>query len=272
MPKQRIITLLTDFGWSGPYAAEMKGVILNIVPSATVVDITHDIPQGDILAGAFVLRQVLPYFPAGSIHCVVVDPTVGTDRRIIAAKYAGQTIILPDNGLISLVEQDQTLEQIVVVRNQKYFFTPAISSTFHGRDVIAPAAAHLADGLAMDRLGPMPDKFTLLDIPAPHVDADGSLVGRIIYVDHFGNLISDISAQLLQSVWGGEQFDVEVSLKGGKIGLLKAAYAFAESGEPLALINSMALVEIAINSGRACNALSAGVGAEIRLIKQVHKV
>ncbi len=267
MPKQRIITLLTDFGWSGPYAAEMKGVILNIASAATVVDITHDIPQGDILAGAFVLRQVLPYFPTGTVHCVVVDPTVGTDRRIIAAKYAGQMIVLPDNGLISLVDQDQPLEQIVVVRNQKYFLTPATSPTFHGRDIIAPVAAHLAGGLAMDRLGPAPEKFKLLDIPAPYVDTDGSLVGRIIYVDRFGNLISDISAEMLQSTWGDKPDDVEVSLPGRKIGLLKVAYAFAQPGEPLALINSMSLVEVAVNSGRACDALTAGVGAEIRLAK-----
>ncbi len=268
MPKQRIITLLTDFGWSDPYSAEMKGVILGIAPAATVVDITHDIPPGNILAGAFVLRQVLPYFPPGTIHCVVVDPTVGTDRRIIAAKYAGQTIVFPDNGVISLIEQDQPLEQIVVVRNQRYFLTPATSPTFHGRDIIAPVAAHLAGGLAMDRLGPTPDKFKLLDVPAPYVDTDGSLIGRVIYVDHFGNLISDISAELLQSTWGDEPADVEVALAGRKIGPLKVAYAFAESGGPLALINSMSLVEVAVNGGRACDVLAAGVDAEIRLSRQ----
>lgn len=256
---------MTDFGWSGPYAAEMKGVILNITASATVVDITHDIPPGDILAGAFVLRQILPYFPAGSVHCVVVDPTVGTDRRIIAAKYAGQTIVFPDNGIISLVEQDQPLEQIVVVRNQKYFLTSTASPTFHGRDIIAPVSAHLAGGLSMDRLGPVADKFKLLDIPSPRVDTDGSLVGRIVYVDHFGNLISDISAGLLEEFCGGGPADVEIALTGREIGPLKSAYAFAEPGEPLALINSMSLLEVAVNGSKACDSLDAGVGSEIRL-------
>ncbi|MCK4625468.1 MAG: SAM-dependent chlorinase/fluorinase [Phycisphaerae bacterium] len=268
MAKQRIVTLLTDFGWSGPYAAEMKGVILNIAAGATVVDITHDIPPGDILAGAFVLRQVFPYFPAGTVHCVVVDPTVGTDRRIIAAKYAAQTIVFPDNGIVSLIEQDQPLEQIAVVRNQKYFLTSAVSPTFHGRDIIAPVSAHLVGGLPMDRLGPKPDKFKLLDIPAPRVDRDGSIIGQVVYVDHFGNLISDISAELLEEVRGGGPADVEISLADRGIGPLNLSYAFAEPGEPLALINSMSLVEVALNGGRACDSLNSGVGSEIRVIRR----
>ncbi len=266
MAKQRIVTLLTDFGRSGPYVAEMTGVIMSITPGATVVDITHDIPPGDILAGAFVLRQAFGYFPPDTVHCVVVDPTVGTDRRIMAARYAGQTIVFPDNGVIGLVERDYPLEQIVAIRNEQYFLESTTSATFHGRDIIAPVAAYLSGGLPMDRLGPAPGKFKLLDIPEPAEEPDGLIRGQIIYVDHFGNLISDVSAQLLHQVWG-EPVGVVVFCAGNNIGVLKATYAFAAPGAPLSLINSMSLVEVAVNGGRACDILDAGVGAEVRLVR-----
>ena len=263
MAKQRIVTLLTDFGLADPYVAEMKGVILNIAPGTALVDITHEISAGDVMAAAFVLRQVLPYFPEGTVHCAVVDPGVGTERRILAARYAGQSVVFPDNGLITFVDRDQPLEQIASVRNEQYFAT-SISTTFHGRDVMAPVAAHIVRGLSLEKLGPPPERFKLLDIPPPCEDADGSLVGQVIYLDHFGNLISSVAASSLKLV-PSDRVGPEVFCGTQSVGPLRIAYASAAPGEPLALINSMSLVEVAVNGGRACDVLSAGVGTPIRV-------
>lgn len=261
---QKIITLLTDFGLSDPYIAEMKGVILSIAPMAKIVDITHQIPPGDVLAGAFTLWSAFPYFPAGTVHCVVVDPTVGTQRKILAARYSNQTIVFPDNGVITFIERSFPLEQIVSVRNQRFFLMPTPSNTFHGRDIFAPVSAHLARGVRIDLLGPTPEKFQLLDIPEPRQQEDRTIVGQVIYVDHFGNLISNIPVDMLKEVQGRSAV-LEGYCGDRKIGPIKPSYGFANPGEPLVLINSMGLVEIAVNGSRACDLLHANQGTEIRI-------
>lgn len=264
MPRRPIVTLLTDFGLADPYVAEMKGVILSIQPLAAMVDITHQIPPGDVLAGAVALRQALPYFPEGTVHCAVVDPGVGTERRILAARYAGQAIVAPDNGLISFVEQDQPLSEIVVVRNDRYFLPGPTSATFHGRDIMAPVAAAIAGGLDLTKLGPPPEKFKLLDLPQPRSEDGGVVVGQIIYVDRFGNLISNVPAVLLEQSLG-DRVAAVVSCAGRDVGAIQATYDFGEAGQPLALINSMSLLEVAVKGGKASDVLGAGVGAEVRV-------
>ena len=262
---QKIITLLTDFGLSDPYVAEMKGVILSIAPMARIIDITHQIPPGDVLAGAFTLWSAFPYFPPETVHCVVVDPTVGTERKILAARYNNQTIVFPDNGIITFVERSFPLEQIVSVRNQRFFLTPTPSYTFHGRDIFAPIAAHLARGVKLDLLGPIPGKIQMIDIAEPYLQDDGTIVGKIIYIDHFGNLISNIPAEMLKQSFDKSAPTVFCGER--KIGQIKPTYSFAQPGELVALINSMGLVEIAVNGSRACDALQGKVGTEI-YIKQ----
>jgi S-adenosylmethionine hydrolase len=271
MAKNRVVTLLTDFGLADPYVAAMKGVILSIAPGATLVDLSHDVPAGDVMTGAFVLRQAFPYFPAGTVHCAVVDPSVGTDRRIMAACYAGQSIVFPDNGVITFVDRDQPLEEIVVVRNEQYFLARTVSTTFHGRDIMAPVAARLADGLSLAALGPPPERFKLLDLPPPCKGADGSLVGQVIYVDKFGNLISSLSADMVDLA-PRDRTGPDVYCGERRLGPLQVSYAFVPPGEPLALINSMSLVEVAVNGGRACDVLSAGLGTPIRLTKRRSEV
>ena len=265
MPRRPIVTLLTDFGQADAYAAQMKGVLLSLLPTVEVVDITHQVPRGDVLAGAFALRQALPYFPAGTVHCVVVDPGVGTDRRILAACYAGQTVVCPDNGVITFVDEDQPLETISVVRNDQYFLPGPVSSTFHGRDIMAPVAARVAAGLSVDKLGPPAEKFKLLDLPAPSAGEDGSLAGTVLHVDGFGNLISNISAAMLERITG-DLLGWEVRCADRSVGALLSGYAVADPGEPLALVNSLGLVEVAVNAGRACDVLGAAVGARIDVI------
>jgi S-adenosylmethionine hydrolase len=264
MARQRVVTLLTDFGLGDPYVAEMKGVILTIAPAACLVDISHQVAPGDVLGGAFVLRQALPYFPPRTVHCVVIDPGVGTERRILAARYAGQSVVCPDNGVISLVNRDQPLEKIAIVRNERYFLRPTVSTTFHGRDILAPVAAHLARGLDVGVLGPQPEKIRLLEIPQPRPDADGSLVGEVIHVDRFGNLVSNVRADALGHL-AGAGIGVEVLCEDRSVGPIRAAYAHVSPGEALALVNSMGLVEVAVNGGRACDALAAGVGTPVRI-------
>jgi len=264
MAKQRVITLLTDFGTSDHYVAAVKGVMLAVMPEATLVDITHELPPGDILAGAFVLAQALPHFPPGTVHCVVVDPTVGTDRRALAAVYGGQTVVFPDNGVITLVNRSRPLEAIAVVRDERYFLSPSLSSTFHGRDLFAPVAAHLAAGLGVERLGPQPENITLLELPEPQRRGDAEVLGQVLHVDRFGNLISNIPATMLGAPVESDR-PCEVFCGDRPVGPLRPTYAVVERGRPLALINSMGLVEVAVNGGSAAEHFGAGVGAEIRV-------
>lgn len=286
MAKPSIIALLTDFGSSDTYVAQLKAVILSIAPEAVLVDVTHGIAPGDVLAGAFALRQALPYFPPGTVHCVVVDPGVGTERRIIAARFAAQAVVCPDNGLISFVSQDLPMQEIAVVRDERYFLTPAVSATFHGRDIMAPVAAHVARGLALSRLGPRPERIKMLDIPQARVEADGMIVGQVVSVDHFGNLISNIPARMLAETGAATPAaaallanlpafqlaaaiaPVEVLCNGRPLGLLQATYAAVSPGEPVAVVNGAGVVEVAVNLGRAKDVLSASVGSEIRIVRK----
>jgi len=266
MARERIVTLLTDFGWAGPYVAEMKGVLLTLAPRVTLVDISHNIGPGDILAGAFVLRQVVPNFPPDTVHCVVVDPSVGTERRMLAARYGSQIIVFPDNGVISLVDESMPLEEIAVVADPRLFLGEGEKSTFQGRDVVAPVAARLAEGFPVHRLGPRPDTFKLLELPETRVGDDGEIAGEVLYVDDFGNLISNITARMVGEALGGV-LGMEVLCDGRAVGKVVAAYGFVKAGEPLALVNSMDVLEVAVNKGRACDRFEAGVGAKISVRK-----
>ena len=261
MAKRVLATLLTDFGLRDAYVAAMKGVLLSRCRRAQLVDISHEVPPQNVLAAALILAEAARYFPPGTLHIVVVDPGVGTARRILAARYGAQRFLFPDNGVITRVDATMPLEEIVVVRNTKYLPADQPSQTFHGRDLFAPVAAHLLNGLAIRQLGPRPETYKLLEIPAPRAGA-GRIDGEIIFVDGFGNLISNIPAELVQ-----EQFDdverVEVTCGGRPVGCVRGAYGFVEPGAPVALFNSMRLLEVAVNQGRADQALRCSPGAAV---------
>ncbi|HUS48501.1 MAG TPA: SAM-dependent chlorinase/fluorinase [Phycisphaerae bacterium] len=265
MAKQRLVTLLTDFGTRDPYVAAMKGVILSACPHAQVVDISHDIPPQDVLAAAVVLAQATRYFPPDTLHVVVVDPSVGTNRRILAGRFGGQVFLFPDNGVITFVAESTPAEALVSVSNTTYLPPRPPSMTFHGRDIFAPVAGHILNGVPLSRLGPQPQKYELLDIPAP-AERQGGLVGEVIYVDRFGNMVSNVSDEALGR-WCKDPAAVRVVCAGRNVGPLQGTYAFAGVGEPLALFNSMGLLEVAVNRGRACDVLRAGVGCEVRLLQ-----
>ena len=262
MPRQMIATLLTDFGLRDPYVATMKGVMYSICPDAHIVDISHAVAPHDILGAAFILAQSVTSFPEGTVHVIVVDPDVGTEREILAARFAGQHFVFPDNGVISFIAAAMPLEQIVAVRDKRYFRTSAPSGTFHGRDILAPVAARILLGLDLRRLGPQPGKYKLLELPKV-AESSGELAGEVLYVDRFGNMITNITDTVIRKHW--DVLDrVQVFCNGRGVGPLRNNYA-AGAGEPLAIINSMGLVEIALSRARASAALGARVGTPVRV-------
>lgn len=258
-----VIALMTDFGTSDHYVAAMKGVILQTNPKAILVDITHEIEPQNVFQAAFTLRQVLPLFPTGTIFVAVVDPTVGTSRRILGARYNDRIVLAPDNGLLTLVHRDADLQEIRVVENRRLFAT-SLSSTFHGRDIFAPVAGHLSAGLSLDQVGPVAGQVEVLDLARPIRNPDGSLQGEVCLVDHFGNLITNISILDLSVTRTGSR-TFQVVIKDRTIGPVRASYADAPRGELVALLGSTQMLEIAVNHGNAAELLGVGRGEPVYL-------
>jgi S-adenosylmethionine hydrolase len=251
-----IITLTTDFGLTDGYVAAMKGVIAGIAPQATVIDITHQIAPQNVREAAYVLHSVLPYFPPGAVHLAVVDPGVGSARRPIAAAAGDQFFVGPDNGLFTYAWQSGQPAACIALDNPAYWRSQ-VSHTFHGRDIFAPVAAHLANGVALATLGaPIADPM-LFDVLTPQQRPDGSLAGQIIHVDHFGNLVSNIPGAWL----AGGRWSVRIA--GQQIIGPSLAYAEGASGQLLALISSGATLEIALRDGSAAGRLGVAVGEPI---------
>ena len=276
-----IITLTTDFGTSSSYAGAMKGVMLGICPEATIVDISHDVPPQDIAYGAFVIACASPYFPSGTVHVCVVDPGVGTARRALLVVTPSGRFLVPDNGLITLVleglsELDSTTKAPIpdeagfldpftaplpsdysaYVLARRELWRKPVSETFHGRDIFAPIAAHVARGARPESLGEAVGETVRLSIPRP-LKLGSTLEGRIIFIDHFGNLVSNIRSTDLP------EGRIMVEVQGRRISGLSRTYAGCE--ELLALIGSHGYLEIAEPMGSAARSLRAEVGAPIRL-------
>jgi len=257
-----MITLTTDFGLKDPYVAEMKAVILGICPNAVIVDITHEIAKFNIRMGAYVLASAVPYFPKGSIHVTVVDPGVGTRRCPIVIQTKQSFFIGPDNGLLVLAAEKQGIMRIHELTNPR-FMLPKVSNTFHGRDIFAPAAAHLMNGVKPEEFGPEIRKAVQPEF-AKVTRRNGVLVGEVLHVDGFGNIITNINEkEVAQSHVKGA---INVELAGYKLKLkLGKAYGEAEPQEPLALIGSHGFLEIALNQGNAAEKFETKPGDKIKL-------
>ncbi len=243
-----LITLLTDFGTADSYVGEVKGVLLSQVHGAALVDITHEVPPGDVRAGQFILSRVWHRFPQGAVHLAVVDPDVGTARRALAAAAVGHFFVAPDNGLLSSLPPDAHFVSLPV---------PAgAAPTFHARDVFAPAAAQLAHGAALTHLGhPITDPVRW---PLPRPRRDGAaVVGEIVYVDRFGTLVSNVPRELVQP-------GARINVGGTDVGTLARTFADVGRGQLVALVGSGGSVEIAVRDGSAARLLGVGVGAEVR--------
>jgi len=254
-----VITLLTDFGWQDGYVGAMKGVILKIAPEARVIDVAHGISPHDITAAALVLRGTYRYFPEGSIHVVVVDPGVGGKRRPLLIATEKYRFIGPDNGVFTLVLREEQKVQAYELRERKYFL-PEVSFTFHGRDIFAPVAAHLALGEEPSRMGPPVPTEDLVQLPIPEPQRKGEAVlGEVIYVDRFGNLVTNISAQTLR----GLDEDLVLEIGGVKIEGIRRAYEEGEEGEVIALWGSWGLLELATKGRSLREMMGWGKGEKV---------
>lgn len=255
-----IITLLTDFGTRDHYVAAMKGVIHRIAPRVSIVDITHEISAQNILEAAFTLRQSLIWYPTGTVHVAVVDPGVGSSRCILAGRYSGQIVLAPDNGLLSLLHRDLRLEELYSVEQER-FFLPNVSSTFHGRDIFAPVAAHIASGLRLSMLGPRVRELEVLPLASPKRSGD-EIRGCVLHVDRFGNLITNIGIEMLANdMRRGKSFCVRVADR--DVGPICNNYSNVDHGELLALIGSSGTIEISVNGGNAAQMLNAKIQTEV---------
>lgn len=257
-----VITLTSDFGTEDHYVACMKGAILGISPKVTLVDITHDILAHGVIQAAFVLRQVWSWFPAGTIHVVVVDPGVGTARHILVGRYSDRIVIAPDNGIISLVHRDGQLQELRILENRQYFAS-SLSRTFHGRDIMAPVAGHMANGVRMADLGPLTDHLEILSLPPVRRDSFG-LDGEVLYVDHFGNLITNISVADINNL-ASRRGKLSAHLGERPIGPIHTTYGDVPDGQPVALVGSTQMLEVAVNRGSASRHFAAGVGTPVSL-------
>ena len=259
-----LVALLTDFGTADGYVGVMKGVILDIAPGIPLVDLTHGVPAQDVRQGAWILHTAWQYLPAGSVCLAVVDPGVGTQRREVAFAAGGRLFVGPDNGLFSYVLNTAPAAAAVLLDNPRYRL-PSVSATFHGRDVFAPAAGHLAAGVPLGELGSVIDPASLarLEVPRPEPHPMG-LLGHVLHVDRFGNLITDFGPDFVASVF----LDPRVRLRVGAAEITSRATTFAmgPADVPFALIDSSGHVAIAVRDGSAAARLGAGVGTEVLAI------
>lgn len=257
-----IITLLTDFGLEDGYAGAMKGVILSICPQANLVDITHLISPGEIRSGAYVLHSVYGTFPAGSIHVGVVDPGVGSSRKPVVIRAGKHTFIGPDNGLFSWVLKCEPTWTCRGLTNEGTW-RPSVSRTFHGRDIFAPVAAHLANGFSLEALGPLHDPLVSDWVMVAKM-ADG-LRGQVIHVDRFGNAVTNVREDDLPAEWrsGGWR----VLARGTPVKRAVGTYSDAPPGMPIALLGSCGHLEIAVNHGDASRLLDLSPGDPVTVVR-----
>jgi S-adenosylmethionine hydrolase len=251
-----LLTLTTDFGTDGPYVAAMKGIILGLAPGTQLVDVSHAIAPQNILEGAFVLAGIIDAFPPGTVHLAVIDPGVGTDRRMIAALVADQWFVLPDNGLLSAVLRGRPPIGIWSITNPA-IRRRTVSPTFHGRDIMAPAAAHLLRGGDPAQLGPELAKVVTLSNFDPRDDEHG-LVGEVIFRDAFGNLITNVRSErlMVHSSWA-------VEIAGSRVEGLSRTYGERPTGTLVALEGSTGWIEVAVVNGDAARQLTAGPGTTV---------
>jgi hypothetical protein len=262
VPDPAILTVTTDFGARDAYVAAVKGVVLSLEPDLRIVDVTHEIGPQDVMQAAFVLRGVIPFFPPGTVHLVVVDPGVGTDRRAIAARKDGHLFVGPDNGLFSLLFQGPP-DELVVLDRPEYWRSPEPSATFHGRDVFAPVAARLAGGVPLAEVGSPSSGLARLHWALPIFDEQG-VRGWVVHVDGFGNCISNIPRDAFEAQRRGRRFKCYVG--NTIIDELSATYGAVAAGEPVLLFDSLDLLEVAVFRGSATEQLEIRAGAPVNLV------
>lgn len=260
MPR-RIVTLTTDFGVSDHFTGVMKGVILSIAPSVEIVDITHEAGAFEISEGAFAIAEAYRYFPKKTVHVVVVDPGVGTSRRPLVAEAAGQYFVAPDNGVLSMIYAREKHKVRAITRDE--YFRKPVSRTFHGRDVFAPVAAHLAKGVSAARFGKLIDNYAKLNFGVPVRTGKRFWQGAVLKVDHFGNLITNFHIEEFPAL---RTRPFQLTCGQAALTELVEAFAAGAPGEPVLIVGSSGYVEIAANRASAAKALGCGAGSPVDLI------
>lgn len=260
-----VITLTTDFGIRDWFVGTMKGVILRLNPRAVLVDLTHDIPAGDVRGAAFALAAAWRFFPRRTIHVAVVDPGVGSARKAIAVQTPDGFFIGPDNGLLSLALAGQKIVAVRRLENEKFFLKP-LSRTFHGRDIFAPVAGHLGRGVPLKKFGPESKTFEKLDWPQPRRRGN-RIEGEVIYLDRFGNAITNIAERFLAGT--KTLATCEVLGKHRRICPLKDFYQAVSAKKPVALFGSSGYLEIAVNGGSATKSLGLALGTPVVLRQSI---
>ncbi len=254
------ITILTDFGYQDPYVGVMKGVILSIFPGANIVDISHDIPSFSIKHAAFSLFSYYKYFPENTVHLIVVDPGVGSLRKAIVVEAGNRYFVLPDNGIITYVWNHEEKKRAYILENDKYFLKP-VSNTFHGRDIFSPVSAYLSKGVDIENFGPSLDLPVLLP-PLTLKREKGCISGEIIYIDKFGNAVTNIEKDLIPK----ESPNLCIKIKDVCIQRILQYYGEAAKGERFGIFGSTNFLELSENQGKLSGSINLKIGDRVQVI------
>jgi S-adenosylmethionine hydrolase len=260
---QPTIALLTDFGQRDFFVPSVKAVILSLNPAARIIDLSHEVPSFDVRAAGFILAACSPFFPAGTVFLSVVDPGVGSDRRILLARTERHDFIAPDNGLLTRVLDRAERLELRAVTNRKFFLSES-SRTFEARDRMAPAAAWLSLGTPVAEFGPRQDGCEKHPLRKPLL-RQGTVRGEVAYIDKFGNLITDIPVALVERLRPGRREGLRVRVKGRAIGPFRESYSRGRRAEPFGLAGSLGTVEIALRQASAAARLRASIGDEVTI-------
>ena len=265
MAHRPIITLTTDFGLHDHFVGTLKGIILDIVPDAEIVDICHSIQPFDILDGTLTIAQAYKYFPNRTVHVVVVDPGVGGARRPIVASTERHHFVAPDNGVLSSVYCEEPGIQVRHITAEHYFTQP-LSNTFHARDIFAPIAAYLAKGIDVSKLGPDVTDYVRFDLPKPKPIGERTWSGVVLKVDRFGNLITNIAPQDAPGLFQANPLEFRIFVGEREITQIKPSYSEGSPGDLFAIAGSMGYLEIAGNQASAAQVLGVGKGSEFTFV------
>jgi S-adenosyl-L-methionine hydrolase (adenosine-forming) len=260
-----IVTLTTDFGLNDHFVGAMKGVILEIVPEAAIVDISHAVQAFDVLDGAIAISQAYSYFPTGTVHVVVVDPGVGTTRRPIIASSDGYHFVAPDNGVLSMIYAKEERIHVRHVTSEHYFHQP-VSNTFHGRDVFAPVAAYLAKQVDSHKFGDEIEDYVKFAAPRPKPAGDNRIRAVVLKVDRFGNLITNVTPQDVPALFSEKPGAFKIVVGSKEVSEIRRSYAEGAAGQVFGIVGSMGYLEIAANRAPATQITGANKGSEVSIV------
>jgi S-adenosylmethionine hydrolase len=256
-----LVTLTSDFGGTSPYVAAMKGALLTVNPAAKLVDLSHRLPPQDLRFASFFLRSAIPYYPEGTLHVVVVDPGVGTERAVLYLESGGQRLLVPDNGCwTALAARSRQPPRVIRVSERRYWRSE-VSATFHGRDIFAPVAGHLSLGLRPEELGPVADSWIKLPWPEPAI-TPRAIEGEVLVIDDFGNLITNIPGE---AYFQNLHRVRKITVGGSPVDRQVRTYGESAPGTLVALVSSAAMFEVAVVEGNAARRLGAAAGTPVRI-------